>query len=228
MFGSRIPAAFAATRAVLGLRAPACLAAVGRTPILVASFDSCRSAAVAAAAAATAATLLATAASCSPQQPAEAVLSPGLNSLLIEVEAKLDRLQNFLDIESAATRGNGAAIYMTGGPSGAGKDTLLLGAREALSESTGGVNSSHSVEFVKREITRDSSKCTDLEVSISVSEWEQRKAAGLYALAWEAHGTKCASVADCAQSMGYITFCVAFLPYKTVAFCHHGRCFFKG
>ena len=77
----------------------------------------------------------------------------------------------------------GAAIYMTMGPSGAGKDTLLLGARARLAAEAaaaahpGGVNREEeeeerpralrrrqSVVFVKRHITRDASLCTDLEV----------------------------------------------------------------
>ena len=70
----------------------------------------------------------------------------------------------------------GAAIYMTMGPSGAGKDTLLLGARARLAAEAaaaahpGGGNRDEeeeerqSVVFVKRHITRDASLCTDLEV----------------------------------------------------------------
>ena len=78
------------------------------------------------------------------------------------------------------------AIYMTGGPSGAGKDTLLLGAREALTTKPGGA----AVEFLKREITRDPSKTTDLEIPVSVAEFEAHAAAGQYALDWAAHSTQ--------------------------------------
>jgi hypothetical protein len=46
------------------------------------------------------------------------------------------------------------AIYMTGGPSGAGKDTLLLGARATLLEK----NADGAVVFVQREITRAADK----------------------------------------------------------------------
>jgi ribose 1,5-bisphosphokinase PhnN len=80
---------------------------------------------------------------------------------------------------------------MTGGPSGAGKDTLLLGAREALLGARAGAGvDGPAVEFIKREITRDASKTTDLEIPVSVAEFDARRVAGHYAVSWEAHGTK--------------------------------------
>lgn len=74
---------------------------------------------------------------------------------------------------------------MTGGPSGAGKDTLLLGARKALADA-----SDSNVLFLKRDITRDASKCTDLEISVTPQKFDARRGAGEYALCWEAHETK--------------------------------------
>jgi len=62
------------------------------------------------------------------------------------------------------------ALYLSSGPSGAGKDTLLLGAQVALAaahaadpEGEAGKRAG-SVEFLKRVITRDPAACTDLEV----------------------------------------------------------------
>jgi ribose 1,5-bisphosphokinase PhnN len=81
------------------------------------------------------------------------------------------------------------ALYLSSGPSGAGKDTLLLGAQQAFaavagaaatsypndsssssssSSSMGGVGGSApapTAEFLQRVITRDPAACTDLEVS---------------------------------------------------------------
>ena len=78
-----------------------------------------------------------------------------------------------------------AAIYLTTGPSGAGKDTLLLGAREALV-----VAGDTSVEFLKRDITRAPDKVTEVEVSVTDGEFSASSAAGQYALEWAAHATR--------------------------------------
>jgi phosphonate metabolism protein PhnN/1,5-bisphosphokinase (PRPP-forming) len=83
------------------------------------------------------------------------------------------------------------AIYMTGGPSGAGKDTLLLAAGDRLV-----ADPSSKVVFIKRHITRDPSKTTDIEIPISEGDFDACKAAGRYALSWEAHSTKYAIPAE--------------------------------
>ena len=75
-----------------------------------------------------------------------------------------------------------AAIYMSVGPSGAGKDTLLLGSRKLL-------RGNPDVVFVKRHITRDESKVTDLEMPMSVEEFELREANGEHLISWYRHGT---------------------------------------
>jgi len=77
----------------------------------------------------------------------------------------------------------GAAIYMVGGPSGAGKDTLLIGAQEALKAQ--GISN---VSFVKRLITRAPEQCTDLELPCTAEEIDAKKASGALAFYWEAHG----------------------------------------
>ena len=66
-------------------------------------------------------------------------------------------------------------LFLVGGPSGAGKDALLTGAREKAVD----------VAFVIRDVTRDADQCSDLERSVSSDEF----ATGDYALRWSAHGT---------------------------------------
>lgn len=78
-----------------------------------------------------------------------------------------------------------AAIFLAAGPSGAGKDTLLLGAREALAA----VNDT-SVLFVRRHLTRQESKVTDIEVALTPEEFSSASADGKYALEWSAHETQ--------------------------------------
>ena len=66
-------------------------------------------------------------------------------------------------------------IFLVGGPSGAGKDALLAGAREKAVD----------VAFVVRDVTRDADQCSALERSVSSDDF----ATGDYALRWSAHGT---------------------------------------
>ena len=79
-----------------------------------------------------------------------------------------------------------AAIYMVGGPSGAGKDTLLLAARAELRKRDDGGG----VAFVKRKITRAADKCTDLETPVTEAAMDAGQAKGEHAFYWEAHDTK--------------------------------------
>ena len=66
-------------------------------------------------------------------------------------------------------------LFLVGGPSGAGKDALLAGAREKAVD----------VAFVVRDVTRDADQCSALERSVSSDDF----ATGDYALRWSAHGT---------------------------------------
>ena len=66
-------------------------------------------------------------------------------------------------------------LFLVGGPSGAGKDALLAGAREKAAD----------VAFVIRDVTRAADQCSALERSVSSDEF----ATGEYALRWSAHGT---------------------------------------
>lgn len=73
------------------------------------------------------------------------------------------------------------AIYLVGGPSGAGKDTLLLGARDACAEQ------GEPVTFIVRQVTRPAELCTELETSVTKADFETAAAAGEHALSWSAH-----------------------------------------
>ena len=75
------------------------------------------------------------------------------------------------------------AIYLSLGPSGAGKDTLLLAGRALLAGNS-------DVVFIQRHLTRNAASVTDLEISVTSDEFAAGLAANTYALHWEAHGTQ--------------------------------------
>ena len=75
------------------------------------------------------------------------------------------------------------ALYLSMGPSGAGKDTLLLGAREALA-------GDGRVHFIRRRLTRAADKITDIEESVTHDEFAAAEAAGEHAFSWAAHDTR--------------------------------------
>lgn len=72
-------------------------------------------------------------------------------------------------------------LILVVGPSGAGKDTLLTGVREALGEHGG-------FRFVRRVITRPGDLGEEDHESVTVQEFELREQAGDFALSWRAHG----------------------------------------
>ncbi|MEP3275765.1 MAG: phosphonate metabolism protein/1,5-bisphosphokinase (PRPP-forming) PhnN [Stappiaceae bacterium] len=67
------------------------------------------------------------------------------------------------------------------GPSGAGKDTLLDGARDALADRSEFV-------FIKRQITRKANPLAEDHDCISEADYERLSQSGQNTLCWRAHG----------------------------------------
>lgn len=73
------------------------------------------------------------------------------------------------------------ALVLVVGPSGAGKDTLMGAAREALADDPNFI-------FVRRVITRDAVAALEDHDTIDAAGFDAAKARGDFALTWEAHG----------------------------------------
>ena len=73
-------------------------------------------------------------------------------------------------------------LVLVVGPSGAGKDTLIGGARAACADDAG-------VVFPRRVVTRPSSAAED-HGTMAVDEFTQAVADGAFALWWDAHGNR--------------------------------------
>ncbi len=74
------------------------------------------------------------------------------------------------------------SLVLVVGPSGAGKDTLLMEARAACA-------GDGNIVFVRRGVTREASAAED-HVSFSEAEFERARAQGAFSFWWEAHGLK--------------------------------------
>ncbi|MCF8531630.1 MAG: phosphonate metabolism protein/1,5-bisphosphokinase (PRPP-forming) PhnN [Reyranella sp.] len=74
-----------------------------------------------------------------------------------------------------------APLFYVMGPSGAGKDSVLARARALLSADASAV-------FAHRYITRPPEASGENHVALSASEFALRRAHGLFAFHWQAHG----------------------------------------
>ncbi len=95
------------------------------------------------------------------------------------------------------------------GPSGAGKDTLLNGARAALGEGA--------VRFVQRVITRAHDAGEEAHESVTEEQFRQRQDAGDFALSWRAHGLHYGIPADIAMDLAQGRAVVANVSRAVVA-----------
>lgn len=76
--------------------------------------------------------------------------------------------------------GKGVLVLVVG-PSGAGKDTLISAAREALSADPRFI-------FPRRVVTRDAVVALEDHDSLTPAEFQLQKLRGAFALDWQAHG----------------------------------------
>ena len=83
----------------------------------------------------------------------------------------------------------GKMLILVVGPSGAGKGTLLNGARARLADDP-------RCRFVQRVITRPGGAGEEAHEAISEQAFELRRQAGEFALTWRAHGLHYAIPAD--------------------------------
>lgn len=75
---------------------------------------------------------------------------------------------------------SGKLFYVIG-PSGAGKDSLLRGARERLADKQG-------IIFAHRYITRPVELAGENHIALSLDEFQTRLRLGLFAMHWTSHG----------------------------------------
>jgi len=96
------------------------------------------------------------------------------------------------------------------GPSGAGKDTLLLAAAETLDGRPG-------LRFVRRVITRPSRAGDEQNEAVDEATFLHRRAAGAFALHWSAHGLHYGIPADIAGDLAAGTTVVASVSRTVLA-----------
>lgn len=101
-------------------------------------------------------------------------------------------------------------LVLVVGPSGAGKDTLLAGARAALAGEP-------RIRFVRRAITRPAGAGGEAHTPVTPAAFARTRAAGGYALAWEAHGLGYGIPADIATDLAAGSVVVANASRTVIA-----------
>ena len=96
------------------------------------------------------------------------------------------------------------------GPSGAGKDTLLNGARRALADR-------HGIRFVRRTITRPGDSGEEDHESVTEQDFALRAKSGAFALTWRAHGLHYGIPSDIALDLAEGRVVVANVSRAVVA-----------
>ena len=89
-------------------------------------------------------------------------------------------LEQTIDLAGQTAPGGGRLIAVVG-PSGAGKDSLISYARDRLAGEP-------SVLFVRRVVTRPADPNAEDHASVSLAAFQTSRAAGAFAVAWQAHG----------------------------------------
>lgn len=99
-------------------------------------------------------------------------------------------------------------LVMVVGPSGAGKDTLIAGAKAILPTDL-------PVYFPRRQITRIPDRQAEDHDTLSKKEFAEKRTAGRFALHWQAHGLGYGIASEIDQKLGEGT-CVVFNGSRSV------------
>ncbi|MCC7426555.1 MAG: phosphonate metabolism protein/1,5-bisphosphokinase (PRPP-forming) PhnN [Alphaproteobacteria bacterium] len=101
-------------------------------------------------------------------------------------------------------------LVLVVGPSGAGKDSILDGARAALATEP-------RVRFLRRAITRPAEAGGEAHEAVSEAAFHARRAAGGFALSWCAHGLLYGIPADALAGRARGMVCIANISRTVVA-----------